>query len=355
MMNDSDIIKRRLANHQLSGSSFTSVGELVSWMGAIQAQDFNMAKWAIGARLNDVSDVQIEKALDRGEIVRTHIMRPTWHFVSADDIHWLMELTAPRIRIATRSRDKDLGLTPEVIKQTNAVIERELQKGVHLTRQEIGVRLQEAGIVIDNARLTHMMYHAELAGIVCNGELQKKKQTYSLLQEKVPKTESLLKEEALERLARKYFSSHGPASLPDFVWWSGLTASEARLGLELAKKDFVSVQSDGQEYWFSEHAGSETGNDDNHIHLLPAFDEYFVGYRNRRHIVSDDHYNKIVTSMGIFRPMIVKGGQIIGKWKRIASKSGITIEPELFYEQDKHTLKLLDKAKTEYEKYNGKE
>ncbi|MDR0844156.1 MAG: winged helix DNA-binding domain-containing protein, partial [Tannerella sp.] len=210
-MEVSDIIYIRLANHQLIGTELKKPHEIVSWLGAVQAQNFNMAKWAIGVRLPGITDGDVEQAINQGEIIRTHIMRPTWHLVAKDDIRWMLELTAPRIISALRSSDKILEITPDVLKKAYSIIEKKLQKGIHPTRQEIGKMLTANKISCeDSRRLNHIMYHAELDGFVCNGTIRGKQQTYCLLDEKAPKTGVFHKEEALEKLARKYFQSHSP-------------------------------------------------------------------------------------------------------------------------------------------------
>ncbi|MDU1906211.1 MAG: winged helix DNA-binding domain-containing protein [Dysgonomonas sp.] len=350
------IIASRLNNHKLTTANPETLtpGSIVSWMGAIQAQDFNMGKWAIGARLPKVPDRMIEDSLNKGEIIQTHILRPTWHFVAAEDIHWMLELSAPRVKVSIRSYDKELELIPEFLHKAYSLITKELQKGQHLTRVEMSAKFAEAGIEITDTRLKHIMFHAELEGIVCNGTVVNKKQTYCLLEEKVKKTGSLSREEALEKLARKYFQSHSPATFQDFLWWSGLTTREARLGMELIRHDFWIENIDGQEYWFK-NSQPEFPINANQIHLLPAFDEYFVSYKDRKHILTTEHHKKVIVSNGVFRPMIIKGGEIIGTWKRVVRKHKITAEPELFSKQSNKTIGLIEKAAAEYELFNSKD
>jgi hypothetical protein len=349
------IITGRLSNHKLTANpEATTPGALVSWMGAIQAQDFNMAKWAIGARIPGSSDQLIEDSLDKGEIIRTHILRPTWHFVAAEDIHWMLELSAPRVKVGTRSYDKELELLPEFLHKAYSVIIKELQKGQHLTRLEMSAKFAEAGILVTDRRLKHIMFRAELEGIVCNGKVKNKKQTYCLLDKKVRKTSTLSKEEALEKLARKYFQSHNPATFQDFHWWSGLTTREARLSMELIRHDFCIENIDGQDYWFK-NSQPESPVNTNQIHLLPAFDEYFVSYKDRQHILTTEHHKKVIVSNGVFRPMIVKGGEIIGTWKRVVRKHKIIAEPELFTKQNNKTIEQINKVAAEYEIYNSKD
>jgi hypothetical protein len=345
-MEVSDIISIRLTNHQLIGTELKRPHEIVSWLGAVQAQNFNMAKWAVGVRLSGITDGEVEQAINQGEIIRIHIMRPTWHLVAKNDIRWMLELTAPRIISALRSSDKILEITPDVIKNAYSVIEKELQKRIHPTRQEIGKVLTENKISCeDSRRLNHIMYHAELDGLVCNGTVRGKQQTYSLLDEKAPKTDIFHKEEALEKLARKYFQSHSPATLQDFAWWSGLTVTDAKRGMEQIKADFHEEKI-GEITFFVSATPSKPLNEDL-IRLLPAFDEYFVSYKDRQHIVPTEHYDKVASQNGLFKPMIIKNGKIIGIWE----KKGASVATELFEKQNEKTINLIKKASDGYKQF----
>ncbi len=351
-MDASDIKSIRLNNHQLIGTEFKTPQEIVAWLGAVQAQDFNMGKWAIGARLSGVIDRMVEDALDRGDIIRTHILRPTWHLVSSEDIYWMLALTAPRIKSALKSADKVLELAPDILKKSYLILEKELQNRNHLTRQELGRVMTVNGINCDdNRRLNHIMLNAELDRLVCNGNIRGKQQTYTLLEVKVPKKVILSKEESLAMLARKYFQSHSPATLQDFTWWSGLSVAESRLAIELIRENLLSEMVDQQIYWCYD---SEITNSriDNSVHFLPAFDEYFVSYKNRQHIVADEHYAKVANNFGTFKPMILKDGHIIGKWTRVVKKGKVVSEPELFIKQSKRTLKQIDEEAARYELFN---
>lgn len=347
-MKAEDILSLRLSNHQLDGSFVGEAYELVSWMGAIQAQDYNMAKWGIGIRIPEITDQKIEAALNKGDILRLHILRPTWHFVSKDDIYWMLYLSVPRVKTAMRSYDKDLGLTEAFIARTNSIIEKALQ-GNSLTRQELKDVINRAGIDADNRTVNHIMMHAELDGVVCNGEMKGKKQTYALLQEKVPKmTNQFDKDECLYKLAFKYFRSHGPATLKDFIWWSGLTTAEARQGIALIGSDFIHETINDQTYIF--HRDSKLVSSDNLINLLPAFDEFTVSYKDRKESLHIDHHHKIITSPGIFRPAISLDGKVIGTWKK-SSKKNETLDTEFFYASSKKTHNLVTKAIEGYKKY----
>lgn len=347
-MKTEEILSLRLSNHQLDGSFVGEAYELVSWMGAIQAQDYNMAKWGIGIRIPEITDRKIEEALNKGDILRLHILRPTWHFVSKDDIYWMLYLSVPRVKTAMRSYDKDLGLTEAFIARTNSIIEKALQ-GNSLTRQDLKDVINRAGIDTDNRTVNHIMMHAELDGVVCNGEMKGKKQTYALLQEKVKRTtDQFDKDECLYKLAFKYFRSHGPATLQDFVWWSGLTTAEARQGIALMGNDFIHETINDQTYIF--HRDSKPVSSNSLINLLPAFDEFTVSYKDRKESLHIDHHHKIITSPGIFRPAISLDGKVIGTWKKSSKKNEI-LDTEFFYASNKKTQNLVTKAIEGYKKH----
>jgi hypothetical protein len=349
-MTTTDIVKHRLINQQLAGTKLTTAKEIVSHLGAVQAQDYEMAKWAIGLRLS-TTEKEIEDAINNGEIIRTHILRPTWHFVSADDIRWMLELTAPHIKSAVASAWRSLELDEKVFKRANTIIEKALT-GKQLTRAEIMTLLQKKGIFINALRSIHLMYRAELEGIVCNGLKRGKQFTYALLNERVPSTKRLKKEEALAELAKRYFNSHGYATLQDFCWWSGLTVSNAKIGLESIKSKLDSIEIDNQTYWINNNFTHEI-KDFESIHFLPAFDEFMVGYKDRSASLDPKIAKTVITSNGIFRPIIVVNGKIEGIWKRMLKKDHVFIEPHFFKLKNKLKKKVLLEAAKPYGDFLG--
>ncbi|MGH7456603.1 MAG: winged helix DNA-binding domain-containing protein, partial [bacterium] len=288
-------------------------------------------------------DQTIETAIDNGEIIRTHLLRPTWHFVSADDIYWLLELTAPQIKASLKSRHKELALSEAVFAKSNAIIEKALRDGEHLTREELIAKLGKAKIATDENRAAHLLLWAELDGIACSGATKAGKQTYALLEARVPRTKPLAKDEALAKLAKKYFSSHCPATLQDFVWWSGLSAGEAKRAMEMVKSDFVSEAIEAQTYWLAD-SFSIPKPDKESVYLLPAFDEFIISYRDRSAALPFENHNKAVSNNGIFRPVIVVNGQVIGIWKRTVKKDKVIAETEFFKPPNRSTKGLVEKA-----------
>jgi hypothetical protein len=338
-----EISKYRLINQQIEKPEFETAKEMVAWMGAMQAQDFPMSKWAIGIRILNSTEKLIETAYNNGEIIRTHLMRPTWHFVSPDDIYWMLDLTAPKIKSSMKSRNNQLELTKEVFKKSNQLIEIALQKNKYLNREELSSEFEKANIKTDNNRLSHLLMEAELDQIICSGPIINNKLTYSLLQERVPTKKTLTKDESLAELAKRYFTSHGPATLKDFVWWSGLSVNEARKGNESLQSNFLSETIDSEKYWFT-NSFPEADNNFFSVHLLPAFDEYLISYRNRSASIEQIHNINAIFNNGIFRPIVVINGKVAGIWKRNIKKDRLLLEIESFIRFNKSIKVEIEKA-----------
>ncbi|HEU4770150.1 MAG TPA: winged helix DNA-binding domain-containing protein [Pyrinomonadaceae bacterium] len=327
-MNKSAIVGQRLQNQRLASSRFQKPADVVRWLGAVQAQDYNAAKWALGLRMRNATNALVEDAFNRGEIVRTHLLRPTWHFVVPEDIRWLLELTGPRVNAKCGSAYRMFELDAAVLKRSNAVLTKALRDRKYLTRSELRVVLNRSGVASDdNVRLAHILIHAELHGVVCSGPRVGKQFTYALLDERVPEGKKLSREEALAELARRYFASHGPATLQDFVWWSGLTTNEARCGIELLDREIKEALIDDRVYWSSVgkrdgRAGPARGGAE--AHLLPAFDEYNVAYKDRT-VVLDSEVASRVSNWDALGPTFTFEGRILGTWKSTSNKNSLTI------------------------------
>jgi hypothetical protein len=332
----------RLASHQLSGSRLQTPEAVVAWLGAVQAQDYSMAKWAVGVRLPDSTETVVEDAFNQGKILRTHILRPTWHLVAPGTIRWMLSLTAERIKASARSRDRDLEITEALYSQSNRLICKALEGNKHLTREAIGKELEKVKITVNSARLVHFLMRAEVEGLVCSGALQGKTHTYALMDERVAPDPVLHKEEALAKLAQIYFQSHSPATVPDFSWWSGLSLTDARQGLEAIKSGLTAEAINGQTYWINPEFRQATGNE-NTCRLLPAFDEYVVSYKDRTAILCSENHSRAISSNGIFRPVIVVNGQVIGLWKKSPNKKNPVLL-DFFEQPDDTTRRLVEKT-----------
>ncbi len=324
-----DILRQRLHNQLLSQTKCTEPAQIIEWFGAVQAQDYAGAKWALGQRLESATDTAIEKAFAEGRILRTHVMRPTWHFVTPADIRWMLQFTAPRVLAFIAFMDRQLGLDKADFKRSNTVLAKALQGGKHLMRTELGAILQRNGFQTNDNRLGHLLMHAELDGIICSGGKQGKQFTYALLDERAPQAKTLEREEALAELTRRYVRSHGPATLQDFVWWSGLTMTDARKGVDLIKPQIESEVIENQTYWFA--PATLTGKPSLAAYLLPNYDEYTVGYTDRRAIFDEIHTNKLDSRESILVQTIMIEGRIIGTWKRTIKKNEVILELSPFF------------------------
>lgn len=349
----SDIPRLRLYQHQLLHNKHTTPQALVAYLGAVQAQDYPMSKWAIGLRIAGLhTDHSIEAALDAGELVRTHVLRPTWHIVAASDVRWMLALTAKQIKSASAARDRDLGIDQALYTRCNDLIARALEGGRELTREAVILELEKSGIETNPSRAVHFMMNAEVDGIVCNGKMQGKSISYALMDEKIAKGPLYPREEALALLARRYFNSHGPATLPDFHWWSGLSMPDARLGLESIKSELESFESEGKTYWLRDPSAPAAADS---VFFLPAFDEYTVAYKDRSAVFSPQWHKDAITSNGIFKPIIVVNGQVKGIWKRTVQKNRVLIEPFFFAASDLLPMEVMEKAVAPFAAFLGLE
>ena len=353
-MNLHEIALIRLHSQQITKQKFTKAQDLVGWMGAMQAQDPAMVKWAIGVRLPQTTEQAVEAAINNGEIIRTHLLRPTWHIVSAEDIYWMLELTAPQIKTSMKSRHRELGLTEAVIAQTNTIIEKALQGGKHLPRETLIAEFQKAGIKTGDNRASHLFARAELDGLVCSGALKGGKHTFALLEEWVPNKKLLTREEALATLANKYFTSHCPATLQDFVWWSGLSVSDAKLALGAVQTDFVSEIVEDQTYWLPRNFSPPAAKG-KQVYLLPAFDEFIISYKDRSASLPSENHRKTVSNNGIFWPILVVNGQVKGKWKRTIKKDKVVVEIMPFEPLRETTKDFIEDASRRYGNFLEKE
>ncbi len=325
-----DIARRRLHQQHIETPLHGSPADLVGWMVALQAQEYAAAKWAVGLRLLDATDAAIERAYDDGAILRTHLLRPTWHFVTPQDIRWLLALTAPRVLALNAYMLRQLALDAPTLVRSNDVIAGALAGGQHRTRAELAATLQANGIATaGETRLSYHLMQAELDGLICSGPRRGNQFTYALLEERVPPVAPFSRDEALAELARRFFQSHGPATVQDLAKWSGLTVADATLGLDAVAAQLDHDTPDGRTYWFAP-AAPPTVAPSTTAHLLSIFDEYFIGYHDRSAIVSDKHAARLVAMDNALRNIIVVDGRIVGTWRRTLRKTAVTVETNLF-------------------------
>ena len=324
-----DIVGQRLRNQKLTGPGIKKPADIVSWLGAVQAQEFAVAKWALGLRSQGLTDAAVDRAFDDGTIVRTHILRPTWHFVAAEDIGWMQKLTGPRVQRQTASYHRNVGLDQRTFARSRRVLESSLRDGRHLTRAALGAALTRARIPVDGLRLAFLMMQAELDLVICSGPRQGKQFTYALLDERVPEAKRLDGEEALSELVRRYFQSHGPATVHDFVWWSGLTVAQTKAGLAALGREVESRELNGVTYWSMPSARRSPAAAGPIVHLLPIYDEYLNALRDRSLARDPSGPTLTVADFVGFPNQLLVDGILRGAWRRTAAarKTTIAVRP----------------------------
>lgn len=352
-MTDMDIPRWRLHSQHISDPRHKQAADVVGWLGAVQAQDYAAAKWAVAQRTQGITDAGMDRALADGSILRTHILRPTWHFVLPQDIRWMLALTAPRVRAANATMDRQLGLDAAIFKRSHAVLTKALAGGQQLTRAELAEVLQKSDIPGINLRFIYLMIRAELDGLIVSGGRRGKQFTYALLDERAPQTKPLPRDEALAELTRRYFTSHGPATLKDFVWWSGLTLADARRGVEIVGSKLMHEDLGGRTCWFGSSMPRGKALSPS-VHLLPNYDEYVVGYTDRSAIFDSAHAGKLDSRGNVlFMHTIVIDGRIRGTWRRTLNKQSVVLEFSPFAPLTKAESRALHQAAQRYGKFHG--
>lgn len=323
------IAQQRLLDQSISGHPFDSPEAVVTWLGAVQSQEYPYAKWGLAQRSEGVLDDRVEQALIDGTILRVHAMRPTWHFVPAADIRWLQDLTGPRVHAVNRSLYRNNELDEPILSRARDLMTHALRDSTFLTRQELAAVLARAGIEAAGQRLAYIIMHNELNAVLCSGSRRGKQFTYALVDERAPLARTLPREEALAELTRRYFTSHGPATVKDFVWWSGLTTADARLGLGMLGVAVERFEMEGIMF-FDIPTGRLLTPDPPVVRLLQAYDEFVVAYTESRNVLKVDN---LLGSMSVGRPLyyhpVVVDGQVAGHWRRFDSRSGTSVDVQL--------------------------
>jgi hypothetical protein len=341
----SDIIKYRLHNQKLSETNLKHPADVVEWMGAIQAQEYVMAKWAIGLRLKNATEALVEKAFNEGAILRTHVLRPTWHFVAPADIRWLLALTSPHIHAANAYMGRQVGLDKKILNRTNSILEKTLQ-GSFLTRTALQKVLKKNKVDAEGVRLAYIMMHAELEQVICSGPRQGKQFTYALLDERAPAVKSIPREEALAKLANRYFSSRGPATIQDFAYWSGLTVKDAIIGADSLNSSFVRKTIESKDYIFIPQSSQRKLDT---TFLMPDYDEYGMSYKDRSAISPIQKLIDKGPRAGIvFNRLLVIDGRVEGSWKPNVSKKSADVMLAPFSPLNKVKQQKVKKAIKRY-------
>jgi hypothetical protein len=327
-MTPARLLHHRLHNQGLAATTFDHPAEPVRWLGAVQAQDYLGALWAIGLRTRTATERLVERAIAEGTIVRTWPMRGTLHFVAAEDARWMLELMTPRVVAASAGRlEREYDLDEKVFGRSGEIVTRALEGGRRLTRDALYRTLENGRISTTAGRGLHITWRMAHDGLICFGPREGKQQTFVLLHEWVPGAKRMAPDEALAELARRYFTSHGPATVHDFAWWSGLRLSDAAKGLAMASGALVSVDLADRKYWSAPSA--PRGGSSPRAFLLPAFDEYTVAYRDRAAVLGPAHARH-AEGMDILKPAILVNGRVVGTWARTLGKSSVEVDATPF-------------------------
>ncbi|RAJ73892.1 winged helix DNA-binding protein [Chitinophaga dinghuensis] len=344
----SDIARLRLHAQQVSKHTCKTPQALVSYMGALQAQDFPASKYAIGARLQHTPLQQVDKAINKGEIIRTWIYRGTLQLVTPADIRWMIALVKDRLEMRLKSTEKVLGVDAAIYPRVFKLLKEALHGGNRLMRSEVEALLQKHNIGPEYMR--YSLFRASLEGIICHGPMKGKQFTFTLLDEWCPPQPSYSKEKALELLAERYFTSHGPATVADFTTYAGITQKEANIGLEAAKPRLDHITIADTSWWCGKGLlNTKTSVPD--ALVLPAFDEINVAYKDRSPMIAKEHGHKVMTVNGIFHPIMLNEGQICGLWKRTIAKDGLEISFEPFISLPKSRKNAFETAVQHYAEF----
>ena len=354
MKSAEQIATLRLHNQRLIGeSSFKKPAEVVQWLVAAQAQDYYGAKWGLGQRMRDASDEVIEQAFASGQILRTHVMRPTWHFVTPNDIRWLLKLTAPRVNVINGHAYRKFDLDASVFKKTNNALIRALRDGKHLTRKELRDVISRAKVDPgDSIRMGYILIRAELDGVICSGPRKGKQFTYALLEERAPKAPGLSRDEALAELTARYFKTRGPATIQDFVWWSGLTSNDTKRGLEIVGNELTKETIGEKTYWSQPSKRAPTP-DLKRAFFLSPYDEYFIAYKDRSVTFDTRYMQQEAIAKLVFDSVLVIGTRLVGGWKREFKNSSVVIQLKPFEPLKSSQKQLIKIAAERYGEFLG--
>jgi hypothetical protein len=349
----SSIAARRLRNQRLTGEGFADPASAVSWLGAVQSQLFAGGAWAIGQRCVDLDDAGFRAAFDSGAVLRTHVLRPTWHFVAPADLRWMLALTSPQVHAASALYYRKGGLDDDLFRRCADVIVEALDGDRHLTRAELADELGRHGIPAEGNRLAYIVMWCELEAIICSGPMRGRQHTYALVDDRIAPGPRRSADWSLGELARRYFTSHGPAQLRDFAWWSGLRISVARKGVALAASDLVEERVEGQSYFSGKDSDSTSNSPD--LHLLSNFDEFVVAYQDRSALFSTPDQARALGGMqALTNNLIIRRGQVVGTWKPTFKPDRVRISLSLSVTKSSRDFsQSLDAAVARYGRFIG--
>ncbi|HEX6254512.1 MAG TPA: winged helix DNA-binding domain-containing protein [Euzebyales bacterium] len=352
-MDDLTIARWRMHTLRLAGEPFASPTAAVGGLLGVQAENHPQASWAVAARTRGATEDEFQRLFDAGQILRTHVLRPTWHFVLPADIRWLVELTGPRIRPQLRQVQRSAGIDDAMLEHSAAVIVDVLSGGTHLTRDELAARLRDAGITTDNGRLGVHVYHAETAALICSGAMKGTDHTYALLDERAPAAPRLDRDEAVAELVRRYFTGHGPATERDLSYWASMTLTDIRAGLAAAGDQLDRVEHDGRTFWFADPPLSTDPALNPRAHLLQILDEYHNGYQDSRGVL--DIAGIVPPGRPANLGMALVDAQMVGGMRRTLRTGHVSFDINLFRDLDPDEHAALQAAAARYADFLGRD
>ena len=339
----------RLLNQQLVASQFSHPTEVVSHMGAIQAQEYRMMRWAVAMRTRKPSHKEFKRAFDNGEIIRLHLMRGTWQLVTAEDYWPFIELSAPKAIAVTKGwmNSNKITIDEKEMNRVRSILEQKTADKGSATKEDFIQALAEKNIQMADHRLSYHIRMAELQGIICSGTLLPSKTTYALASGRVKKPNAIDKDEAMMRFTKKYFQSHQPATLEDFVWWSGLNVRDCKRGIELLGNDIHKVTWKSRDYYLTDNCRTHGFRKGSSL-LIPPYDEYLIGYKSRDIVLPAEHRHRAHNNSGIFQPIIAHDGIICGNWSPFKNEC----HAEFF--NGKNANEVVQTAWQTYNRYKSK-
>lgn len=354
-MSGDQLARCRMHNVGLAGPPWPRVVDVVRRLGAVQAQEFGPALWSIRQRLGDGHEPELLALFDPGDLVRTHVLRPTWHFVAPEDVRWMLELTAPRVHAFNAYYYRKHELDDEVLATCHRLIGAALAGGRSLTRAELAAALAAGGVAAHSLRLGLILMHAELEQLICSGPRRGKQHTYSLLVERLPAVPRRSRDAALAELSRRYFTSHGPATLKDFACWSRLTMADVRRGIELAREHLDSRQVEGVTYWHGAGDPPDGGRDGTGVQLMQPYDEYVVAYSESKPVADRAGLAAHRPEQGAYLGIVLRDTQLAGFWKRTTKNATVVVDVQLYEPPDGRTKQALHAAVAEHGHFLGRD
>jgi hypothetical protein len=351
-MNPTDIARTRLHNQRLADNPLGTPVDVVRWLGAVQSQDYGPAKWSLGERSRGAMDADVDRAMAEGAILRTHMLRPTWHFVTPEDIRWMQALTAPRVHAQNAYYYRQTGLDDGLRSRARRLLTDALRGGNHLTRGELQRVLERDGIAAKGLGMAYILMDAELDCVICSGPLKGRQHTYALFDERVPDVPARPRDEALGELVNRYFTSRGPATAKDMRFWSSLSLADIQRGLEIAAPRLEQQEIEGRSFW------AATWNPpprmaSPRVHLLQGLDEYFVGYGESRGFCDESGVRPSLVDRAIYNGALILDSQLAGHWKRMLTRRAVTFQVALRTGFDSAQMQALQAAAERYGAFLG--